>query len=237
MPPMHLPPLLRLRRLPCPTLSGALLIAGLAAGGAWLALRALPGFLAPDQPLGRGTLVVEGWVPREALHLAAQTFRRGGYDRLVVSGGPVDDVLWNCGAGTYAERAAAEMRLLGIVEPSLVVAPAPETDQDRTYRSAVAVRQWFESLGQAPKAIDVFSHGPHARRSRALYRQAFGEGVEVGVRAAPSARYDLSHWWRTSEGAKDVLSEAAGYAWMLCCFHPGRRGSPEELGAPERGGP
>lgn len=217
---MHLPPLFRRRCLPCPTVAGSLLLAGLLAGGIWLVLRGLPGFLAPNRPVGHGVLVVEGWVPREALHLAVETYRRGGYQRLVVGGGPVDDALWSCGAGTYAERAAAEMRLLGVTEPSLVVVPALETDQDRTYHSAVAIRQWAESSGQSVTALDVFSHGPHARRSRALYRRAFGEGVEVGVRSAPPSRYDLTHWWRSSEGAKDVLGETVGYAWMLCCFHP-----------------
>ncbi len=224
------PPRLFCRRsILLPTLPGALLVLALVVGIAFFALRALPSFLAPNEPLGHGILVVEGWIPREALHLAAETFWRGGYERLVVSGGPVEEVLWSCDARTYAERAAAEMRLLGIVEPALVVVPAPASAQDRTYRSAVSVRQWIESSGRAVTALDVFTRGPHARRTRALYRMAFGDGVEVGVRSVSPSHYDLAHWWRRSDSAREVLTESIGYAWTLCCFHPGPRDSHEEL--------
>jgi hypothetical protein len=194
-----------------------------------LAARALPRFLAVDDPKGQGILVVEGWLPRDALRLAAETYAHGEYDALVVSGGPVGDRAWEGGFPTYAERGAAELRRLGVVEPALSVVPAPASAQDRTYRSAVAVRQWIESRGKAVVTVDVMTYGPHARRSRALYRLALGSSIAVGSRAAPPSDYDLARWWRSSVGAKAVIGETIGYAWTLCCFWPGPRGSHEEL--------
>lgn len=230
--------LYRRRTVPVPTFLGGLLLVSLFGVTLLLSLRALAFFLAQNAPVGHGILVVEGWLSVDELRLAAETFRQGSYGALVVSGGPVADPLCEGRFGSYAERAAAKMRDLGISEPLLVVAPAPASAQERTYRSAVSVRQSLETSGRSVKALDVFSRGPHARRSGLLYRVAFGDGVEVGVRAAPPSEYPLSRWWRSSAGVKDIIGESIAYAWTLCCFDPGPRGSHQELWAqPEPGGP
>ncbi len=211
-----------------PTAAGTLVLLAGAALAALVLARTLPGFLAVDAPEGRGLLVVEGWISRAALREAAERFRAGGYDLVVVTGGPLDGPECGGDGPTYADRAAQELRRLGIVEPRLAVVPAPASAQDRTYRSAVSLRQWLERTGRGvPAALDVFSQGPHARRSRTLYRMALGDGVRVGVVAA-APPYDVARWWRRSDAAKDVLTEAVGYAWMSCCFWPGPRGSVEE---------
>lgn len=226
--------LFRRRSMPVPTSAGIVIAASIAALALFVAARALPSFLAANAPEGRGLLVVEGWLPRDALRSAAERFRRGGYDALVVSGGPQEDPEWGGGHPTYAERAASELRRLGIAEPLLAVVPAPASAQERTYRSAVSVRQWIAATGRRVTSVDVFSQGPHARRSRELYRIALGDGVRVGSIAAPPSDYDLAHWWRRSAGARDVVGEAVGYAWTWCCFRPGPRDSHEELWAEPR---
>lgn len=220
MKPMRMPRFLRRRSMLVPTWAGVLLLAAVLAGAAFWARERLPQFLAPNEPVGHGVLVVEGWQERDSLQLAASTFRRGGYDAMVVTGGPTTDPAWEGGFPTYAERAASEIRRLGVVEPELIVVPTPPSAQDRTYHSAVSVRRWMEASGRRISALDVFSVGTHSRRSRALYRMAFGEGVEVGVRSASPSKYDLESWWQSSEGAKDVLGESLAYGWVACCFHP-----------------
>ena len=228
----------RRRTVPVPTLLGGLLLVAFLGGTLLLALRPLAFFLAQNAPVRHGILVVEGWLPVGELGLASEIFRQGGYEALVVTGGPVEDPLCEGRFGTYAERAAAKMRELGIAEPALVVVPAPASAQDRTYRNAVSVRQWIEASGQPVRALDVFSQGTHSRRSRLLYQIALGDDVAVGVRAAPPYEYGLSSWWRSSRGAKDVIGESIYYAWTLCCFDPGPRGSHQELWAePEPGAP
>ena len=93
------------------------------------------------------------------------------------------------------------------------------------------MRQWLEATRRHVASLDVLTQGPHARRSREMYRIALGNGIRVGSIAAPPQDYDLAHWWRHSGGARDVMTEAVGYAWMVCCFWPGPRGSHEELWA------
>jgi hypothetical protein len=224
-------PLFRARTVPIPTVAGALMLAVLVCALLTLGVRALPGFLAANEPRGRGLLVVEGWITRDAVRRAADTFRRGGYDALVVSGGPVEDPEWHGGYWTYAERVGAELRRLGIVEPALAVVPAPASAQDRTYRSALSVRQWIESTGRGVTDVDVFSQGAHARRSRELYRMALGPGVAVGSVSAPPSEYTLARWWQRSAGVKEVLAESINYAWTVLWFRPGPRGSHEEAWA------
>jgi hypothetical protein len=203
-----------------PTWMGLILVTALLMGAAFWARQEIAMFLAPNRPVGHGLLVVEGWQDRGSLRAAASAFRHGSYDAVVVTGGPTTDPAWEGGFATYAERAASELRGLGIAEPELVVVPAPASAQDRTYLSAVSVRQWLDGSGRPISALDVFSVGPHSRRSQALYRMAFGERVEVGVRSASPSNYELGRWWQSSEGTKDVLGESLAYGWVLCCFHP-----------------
>jgi hypothetical protein len=217
---MRRPRLIRRRSMLVPTWTGLILLAALLVGGAFWARQRIPLFLAPNQPVGHGLLVVEGWQERDSLQVAASAFRNGGYDAIVVTGGPTTDPAWEGGFATYAERAASELRRLGIAEPELVVVPAPASAQDRTYLSAVSVRQWMEGSGRPVSALDVFSVGPHSRRSQRLYRMAFGDQIEVGVRSGSPSTYELGRWWQSSEGTKDVLGESLAYAWVLCCFHP-----------------
>ena len=211
-----------------PTIAGVFFVMLIGCGTLLAFVYTLPGFLATNGPVRHGFLVVEGWISLPSLRIAAETFQQGNYESIVVSGGPIENNFCPSGFKTYAERAAYELKQFGIVGSKIIVAPAPASAQDRTYRSSVSVRQLFETLGYKVSAFDLFSSGPHARRSRNLYQLAFGSQVQVGAIAAPPSNYDFLHWWRSSAGVKDVLAEGVAYAWTLCCFEPGERGSWEE---------
>ncbi len=194
----------------------------------------LHAFLSPSAPVGSGLLVVEGWVGKSELRAALELFRDGDYELLVTSGGPVFD--WDEPYPTYAERAGDYLLRRGFPDERLVVVPAPASVQDRTYLSAVSVREWLAESGRDVESLDLVSSGPHTRRSWRLYQRAFGDGVRVGAIAAASAEYDASVWWRTSVGARTLVSEAAAWFWTACCFWPGPRGSHQEkwgIPAPE----
>jgi hypothetical protein len=206
---------------------------GLLALAVLVAARNAGGFLAQSDPAhgdghGARTLVVEGWLDERELDAAIAASRRGRYERVVTAGGPIEtwheDVVWP----SYAERAANYLRRHGLGEIPVVAVAAPATTQDRTFLSAVVVREWLRREQPELAAIDVFSAGAHARRSRLAYRIAFGPGVEVGVIAAPPRSYDIDRWWLTSEGAKTVLNELLSLAWTKCCFWPGTDGSHEQ---------
>lgn len=204
------------------------LLAAMAIGFA----RAAYGFLAPDEPVlatqgqGARVLVVEGWLDEPELAQALAAYRLGRYDAVVTTGGPIESWLEFRAWRSYPERAAGYLRNQGVEK--VVMAVAPASAQDRTFLSAVVFRDWARQSGMTLDAVDVFSAGVHARRSRLVYRMALGSGVQVGVLAARPKEYDPEHWWRASAGAKAVVGEALSLLWTKCCFWPASPGSHEE---------
>ena len=87
------------------------------------------------------------------------------------------------------------------------------------------VREWAAQSGVTVDALDVFSFGPHSRRSWLLYSMAFGPRVRIGIIPATPTAYDPNAWWRTSEGTKEVLTEAHRLALVRALLPPGAPGS------------
>jgi hypothetical protein len=222
------PTLVRRREVWLPTIWGWLALLLIGAATIVLVALKLHSFLALNQPVGARVLAVEGWMDPEGLDQAVAAFRSGGYERVVTTGGPIDNWRASPSDPTFAQRAADYLTQHGLAEASVTAVPAPLSAQDRTFLSAVMVREWAKRSGLTLDAIDVFTSAAHARRSRLLYRLAFGPNVEVGVFAARASYYDAEAWWRTSTGAKDVITEAVGLLWMKCFFQPPPPGSHEE---------
>jgi hypothetical protein len=174
-------------------------------------------FLALTEPLAGGALVVEGWAPDHALRLAVAEFNRGHYDRLYVTGGPLDQGAPLSEYRTYAELGAAILYKLGLGSNSVQAVPAPAVIQDRTYASAKSLRRWMEANGVPASKLNLMTIGPHARRSRLLFAKVFGDGA-VGVVSLPVEDYDAAHWWRSSAGVRTVISEALAYVYARCLF-------------------
>ncbi len=93
-------------------------------------------------------------------------------------------------------------------------------DRDRTYSAAIALRDWLAQNNPGVKRLNVLTRGVHARRSRLLFKKAFGNEVEIGIIAVPDSAYDASHWWRYSEGVKEIVSEGAAYLYVRLFFYP-----------------
>lgn len=227
----------RRRTVWLPTVWGWLVIAVALGASGFILGSAVHPWLSPNEPAKDArVLVVEGWLDASDLDQAIAAFRRGRYERVVTTGGPMsswdDPPRWK----NFADRAADYLRSHGLSGVPVDSVPAPASQQDRTFLSAVMAREWLKAQGVKADAIDLYSAGVHARRSRVLYEMAFGEGVEVGVMAARPENYDPEHWWRSSIGMKAVMSESIGWAWTRCCFWPPTPGSHEERWAVPKSG-
>ncbi|MEP6874907.1 MAG: ElyC/SanA/YdcF family protein [Burkholderiales bacterium] len=218
--------LFRRRQVWLPTLWGALLM--LAVAAALVVLVGLNAYdlLAPHQPArgpagaGARTLVVEGWLEGDELRQAVAIARSGRYERVLTTGGPIDAWSDPLGWHNHARRAAAYLRDHGVDSVPVIAVETPPTLQDRTYHSAVQVRDWARRSGVELQAIDLFSVGVHMRRSRVLYRMALGDAVEVGAIPARPLLYDPQRWWGSSAGTKATMGETLSLAWTTCCFWP-----------------
>jgi hypothetical protein len=162
-------------------------------------------------------LVVEGWMGARGLQETAALLRSHPYERVITTGGPI--VRWppQPGPTSFAEQAAWYLREQGVPQSVLSPVGAASVSTDRTYLSAVTVRDWAARSGLKLEAFDVVSDGPHARRSWLLYRRVFPDAA-VGIIATKSYDYDPRAWWRSSTGAKDVIDETIGLVWTKCCF-------------------
>ncbi len=194
------------------------LVLGLALAGVTIGLcLGAHRFLALTRPVQGDVLVVEGWVPNYALEVAIDEFKRGSYEVLLTTGCQIVNGVNLESGDNQADYAAARLRWLGF-DPSLIQSvPAPGVYRDRTYRSAVALRERFEKTHTPVKAVNVLTVGTHARRTWMLYRKAFGPGVKIGVISVPDREYEAARWWRYSEGVKEVLNESLSclYTWLF----------------------
>ena len=166
-------------------------------------------------------LVVEGWIGREGLRAAVDEFERGGYRSIVASGG-LTSGRWEDQPSSYAEKAAAEMIRLGISKDRIVVATSENTESHRTFESAVAVWRTLRSAGIEPKAMNVFTFGPHARRSALVFAKVNAHGANIGVIGWLPSGYKTERWWRSSERSRELLEETVGYLYEVL-LNSGRR--------------
>jgi len=163
-------------------------------------------------------LVIEGWVPDSVLEAGFAEFNRHHYDKVFITGAPIERGGFLSIYGNQADLCSATLLKLGMNSNVLQSVPTPVVSKDRTYASAVALRQWWRAHGMAPTNVNLFSLGPHARRSRLLFRRALGKEVTVGVVALSVGDYDARHWWRTSQGFRSVTDELIAYCYVRAMF-------------------
>ncbi len=224
---MQPPALFKQRQVWLPTFFGFCVIAVVLTIFTFFVLRNVAIFLAVNKPVSGKYLIVEGWVERVSLLRALKIYQKGEYQGLITTGGPVLGID-KPDYKTHAESAAAFIRKQGFDSSQLSVVPAPASAQDRTFLSAVMVREWFVANKKSLVSIDVFSDGVHARRTRLLYKMAFSDQVQIGIISAPPNGFKLQQWWKTSIGARTVLSELLGFVRAKYFFSPGESGSHQE---------
>ncbi len=175
-------------------------------------------FLAVNAPVRADILVVEGWVADYAVEAAAQEFARGGYSRLYVTGGSIERGAPLSEYKNYAALGAAVVNQFGVPDHQVQAVPSPDVRRDRTYASALALRKWLEARGGIPRALNVVTTGTHARRTRLMYQEAFGDAAEIGVISVVDEGYDPNRWWAYSQGVRSVMSETAAYIYARLFF-------------------
>lgn len=177
-------------------------------------------FLALTERSSARVLVVEGWLNPPAIREAVQQYRSGGYELVLTTGGPAP------GGGNTTEHttvaADAARALVGQGIPAERIQPVPSrvTERNRTYGSAVALRNWLREQRPDIRSLNVVTEDAHARRTRLLFQKALGDDVEVGIISLPNPDYDARRWWRTSDGVQEVLGELLAYLYVRFLFFP-----------------
>jgi uncharacterized SAM-binding protein YcdF (DUF218 family) len=173
-------------------------------------------FLAVSAPVPAKVLVVEGWLPDYAVVEAYEEYTRNGYELIYTTGGPLRVGGYLAQYGDFAHLAAATLERLGMPTNRIRAVPTEERFRNRTYSSAKALRDYWETQGIQCDAINLMTEGTHARRSRFCFQQALGPEVRVGVISVENRDYSSDRWWRYSSGVKMILGETVAllYAWV-----------------------
>ena len=194
-------------------------------------------FLSGTRRLPAEVLVVEGWIGPQGIREAHREFERGGYQYIVASGG-LSGERWNERRWSYAAEAAKVLLSCGIPPDRIVVATPPVTEGQRTFEEAEAAWRALRARSIHPKALNVFTMGAHARRSRLVFAKVFGPGTDVGVIAWIPHDYEPGAWWHSSERASDFVKETVAFAFEALLnsgrgFHSRPESAPTEP-APNR---
>lgn len=178
-------------------------------------------FLAPTLRQDTETLVVEGWVHSFGVEAAVREFNLGHYKRVLTTGGPIEGMgSSNSIYNTDAYQSAALLRKAGIPDDMVQSVPSRFVGRDRTYSSAVTLRDWMQSNKLQIQSFNVLTEDAHARRTWMLFQKAFGKSAAVGIISVPNPDFDPTHWWRTSEGVREVIDESVAYLYAKLFFWP-----------------
>ena len=163
-------PLLRRRTVWWPTWIGwALIAAAIAIPGVWWSLSG-ESFLSLTDRLPAEVLVVEGWIGydgvrpprRNSSGVVTHTSSRAA-ERILAVGTRILQV--------SREMAERELIRSGVPKDRVIAAPSKFTESGRTYESALAVFHALRARDVRPKALNVFTFGPHATAQPFGFRQ------------------------------------------------------------------
>ncbi len=177
-------------------------------------------FLAPEKAPHKGLMIVEGWIHDFALDEAITLFNQGDYAKIVCTGVPIETGSYIAQFKSYPEMTAARLKKMGVDPTRIVVAVADDVKKDRTYASAVALREAIMAYNLEETSLHLITTGPHGRRSRMLFQKALSGEYEIGVTCLDPASYDPEKWILCSEGVREVMSEFLAYTYAKLFFHP-----------------
>lgn len=172
-------------------------------------------FLAPINRIESKILVVEGWVNDENMKLAVEEFKLHKYEHIYVTGGPIDLGSFLSEYKNLALLGTDTLKKLGIESKKITTVPGPGTVKDRTFTSALALKKYFEDNRIDIKSLNLFTEGPHAKRSQLLFDLAFENKVKIGIVAAKPFYFDPQSWWTSSAGVRHLTNELIAYPYAL----------------------
>jgi hypothetical protein len=206
-----------------------LLLSSAGLAGAYFAFLNVHPFLAVTHRVNTNVLVVEGAIQRYAIRGGVEEFKNGSYERIFTTGGPwVGEGGYTNDYNTSASVAAESLEKFGVPDDLVQTVPSRVFARDRTYSSAVALRDWFRDHNLPIHSFNVLTEGSHARRTQLLYKEAFGKNVTIGIIAVSNPDYDPKDWWRYSDGVREVIDESIAYIYAKFFFYPSASPSDKE---------
>lgn len=179
-------------------------------------------FLAIQAALDSEIVVVSGTLPDSALEKIVDDVGTNVTTMVLTVGGPISRGSHLSEYRDYANLAAATLKQLGVPSAAVVAIPAPKSERDRVFASALALRDWLADSDIEIESINVYTVGVRGRRTLLLFREALKPDISVGIVSLTDEDYDSTVWWTTSEGFRTVISELIAYVYVKTTFRTAR---------------
>ena len=161
-------------------------------------------FLSINRPIPAEVLMVEGWLTNRMFKEAAAEYVRGNYSYCLVSG------------RIYSSLSPAHVFMRhGIDSGAVKFTDTVAVRGHNTYHTALAARQWLQLHDPGVSTINVFTAGPHARKTWTIVKRVLGSGYSVGVIASSVNPEDTGLWWESKQGARAMIKYGVGYLYAL----------------------
>ncbi len=131
--------------------------------------------------------------------------------KIITTGTPIGKGFYLSEYNNLAELTATTLVMFGFDSDQVVAVSIPEVIKYRTTASAMAVKEWLATSNLQVNSINIYTLGPHARRSWMIYRNIFSPDIKVGVIAIQPQGYDPQRWWQSSAGMRTVIGDAIAY--------------------------
>lgn len=180
----------------------------------------VPAWLSRSVPVNGQILVLDGVMGDYAIEEAIRLFEKGDYEKIVVTGAEFPAGSYLSDFNSMAEHTYAGFLKLRFNSSKIDCLPTGKVLSNRTYTSGVVLKRWIEESSSVYSKIDILSVGCHSARSKYLFQLALGDQYEVGVVSITNPSYDNKRWWKTSQGARIVISEVVGFLYVRFFFFP-----------------
>ena len=186
-----------------------------------LIFRNLNSFLSVSHPVNTKLLVVEGWLPDDVLKSVMVEFYEKDYDKLIITGKPIERGFYISEYKTSADIAQQTLIESGFDKAKIEKIAIPKSiTKDRTYANAVSLFYYLKKPKSKYTSFNIYTLSCHARRSKEMFQNAFPEYFNIGIIAGKDINYDTKKWWNSSRGFRTVTNEALAYLYIKLFFFP-----------------
>lgn len=161
-------------------------------------------YLSLNRPEKAEVLVIEGWLGNRMFKEAAAEFWRGKYSLCLVIG------------KTRSSRSPIRVLIgFGVDSVAVKFADAETKKGHSTYHIAIAARQWLQTNYPEISTLNVFTAGPHGRKSWILFKRVFGPDYSVGVVSCSIERSDDEQWSGRKQKLRTLIKYVTGYFYAM----------------------
>jgi uncharacterized SAM-binding protein YcdF (DUF218 family) len=184
-------------------------------------VRRIVPFLSEQQSVSAKVMVIEGYVPDYAYPEIIKTFKTEKYEYIITSGTTYDQGFYISGVETAAGLIRNSLLALGFDSTKVIAVPVPSgVFKDRTYNSAVYSYKYIREHWPDIRAVNIVSQGPHARRSKYLFKLVYEPEIKVGNIVVNPVGINRYNWYKSSRGFKGIINETISYFYVLFFFWP-----------------